>query len=234
MVKFVNLPRAYSNCILLGACGATGRFLRLRKHCCAKNILPVGVKRVQKQNLRLGVSMKILIIGYSGSGKSTLAQRLGETLNLPVLHLDSVHFFGNWQERTVEEQTELVRRFLAQNSCWIIDGNYSSVATERFERSDVTVFLKLNRFSCFFAAWKRYKQHKGRCRADLPCEEKFDKEFRRWVLWKGRTKEREQKLQGLLEKTQGKKVVLKNRRQINKFVEEMQSVAPQQNHHNAE
>ena len=178
--------------------------------------------------------MKILIIGYSGSGKSTLARRLGEMLNLPVLHLDSVHFFGDWQERTVEEQTELVRRFLSQNPCWVIDGNYSSVATERFEISDLTVFLKLNRFACFFAAWKRYRQNKGRCRADLPCEEKFDKNFRSWVLWKGRTKERTKKMQKLLEKTHGKKVVLKNRRQINRFVEEMQTVAPQQNHHNAE
>ncbi len=167
--------------------------------------------------------MKILIIGYSGSGKSTLAQNLAAKLSIPVLHLDSVHFYGDWQERSVEEQSDIVRDFMAQNDSWIIDGNYSSVATERFEISDITVFLNVNRFSCFFAAWTRYRKHKGKCRADLPCTEKFDRSFRRWVLFKGRTRARKKHLMQILNRTAGRKVVLKNRRQVARFVNEIKN-----------
>ena len=52
--------------------------------------------------------MKICVLGFSGSGKSTLARFLGERLNLPVLHLDCVFWYGDWQSRTREEQTEEV------------------------------------------------------------------------------------------------------------------------------
>jgi len=38
--------------------------------------------------------MKIAVNGYSGSGKSTLARRLGELYQIPVLHLDTVHWLG--------------------------------------------------------------------------------------------------------------------------------------------
>lgn len=139
--------------------------------------------------------MKIQIIGYSGSGKSTLARQLGELLSLPVLHMDATRFYGDWQEYTHAQQEETVRRFLKQNrQCgWVIDGNYSSIATERFSQSDITVFLDFNRFFCYFSAKRRYKKYKGRCREDLPCVEKFDKEFRRWLLWEGRTPSRRKK-----------------------------------------
>lgn len=164
--------------------------------------------------------MKIQIIGYSGSGKSTLARQLGELLHLPVLHMDATRFYGDWQEYTHAQQEETVRRFLKQNfQCgWVIDGNYSSIATERFSQSDITVFLDFNRFFCYFSAKRRYKKYKGRCREDLPCVEKFDKEFRRWLLWEGRTPSRRKKLKKLLGCTSGRKVVLKNRKQQQKFV----------------
>ena len=164
--------------------------------------------------------MKIQIIGYSGSGKSTLAQKLGEIANLPILHLDSTHFYGDWQERTAEEQTEIVRAFLTENDGWVIDGNYTSIATERFEMTDVTVFLDFGKWRCFWSAYRRSVKYRGVPRPDLPCGEKFDRSFRRWLLIDGRTKERQQKHLHNLNATAGCKVVLKNRRQVKAFIEE--------------
>ena len=40
--------------------------------------------------------MKILVLGFSGSGKSTLARNLSNHYNLPLLHIDSIHFLPNW------------------------------------------------------------------------------------------------------------------------------------------
>ena len=164
--------------------------------------------------------MKIQIIGYSGSGKSTLARKLGEIANIPVLHLDSTHFYGDWQERDAEEQAAIVREFMANNDSWVIDGNYTSVATERFAMTDVTIFMDFNRVFCFFSAYRRAKKYRGKVRPDLGMAEKFDRSFRRWILFDGRTKERKQKHLDNLNATSGQKIVLKNRRQVRKFVEQ--------------
>ena len=164
--------------------------------------------------------MKIQIIGYSGSGKSTLARKLGEIANIPVLHLDNTHFYGDWQERTAEEQAEIVRDFMARNDSWIIDGNYTAVATERFAMTDLTIFMNFNRWHCFFSAYRRARKYRGRPRPDLPCPDKFDRSFRRWILWDSRKKEFRQKILRNINATQGRKVTLKNRRQVKAFVEQ--------------
>lgn len=162
--------------------------------------------------------MKIQIIGYSGSGKSTLATKLGEIAHLPVLHLDSTHFYGDWQERTDEEQSQIVRDFIAVNDGWVIDGNWGKIVPERFEQTDMTLLLMLNRWTCFFSAYKRSRKYRNVARPDLGCPEKFDRSFRRWVLWEGRQKARRQTLFDKLNATSGQKIVLKTRRQIRKFV----------------
>ena len=162
--------------------------------------------------------MKIQIIGYSGSGKSTLAKKLGEIYNIPVFHLDTAKFKPDGTERTDEEKNVIVKKILDENENWVIDGNYKSTCPERFEMTDMTIFLKLNRFVCYFAASKRAKKRKTQPDDDFPCEDKFDKEFRKWVFWKGRTKERTKMLYDSLSKTKGKQIVLKTRRQINKFI----------------
>ena len=164
--------------------------------------------------------MKIQIIGYSGSGKSTLARKLGEIANLPVLHMDATFYYGDWQERTAEEQSQIVRDFLAANDSWVIDGNYTNIVTERYEMSDITIFMDFPKWRCFWAAYRRSVKFRGVPRPDLPCGEKFDRSFRRWLLVDGRTKARRERLVANLNATSGKKVVLKNRKQVEEFVEQ--------------
>ena len=176
--------------------------------------------------------MKIQIIGYSGSGKSTLAARLGQIANIPVLHLDSTHFYGDWQERTADEQSQIVRAFIAENDSWVIDGNYTSVATERFAMTDLTIFMDFPRWRCFWSAYKRSRKYRGQTRPDLGMVEKFDRSFRRWILIDGRTKERKQKHLANLNATSGQKVVLKTRRQVDNFVAQFRRQVQQQNGNN--
>ena len=121
--------------------------------------------------------MRIQIIGYSGSGKSTLAQRLGEMYGLPVLHLDTVQFYGNWNERSLEEQNAWVQKFLEENKGWVIDGNYARVCPQRFSMADVCIFLDFARVPCLAANLRRWWQYRGKARPSLGCEEKFDAEF---------------------------------------------------------
>ena len=165
--------------------------------------------------------MKIQIIGYCGSGKSTLAKKLGLFYNIPYLHLDNVQFYGDWQERTIEQQNEIVNKFLQENENWIIDGNYSKVSPIRFETSDITIFLNYNRFYCYKMCKRRYKLYIDSHRESCPCKEKFDFEFRKWILYEGRTKQRRKKHIDNLTKTNGTKLIFSNLKQLNKWLREI-------------
>lgn len=162
--------------------------------------------------------MKIQIIGYAGSGKSTLAKMLGEYYNIPYLHLDNVQFYGDWEERSIEEQTFIVDKFLTKNDNWIIDGNYSRVSPIRFEISDITIFLNYNRFYCYRMCKKRYKEYKDIPRDSCPCKEKFDLKFKTWILFSGRTKKRRRKHLFNLNKTSGKKIVIRNKKELDNWL----------------
>lgn len=165
--------------------------------------------------------MKIQIIGYSGSGKSTLAKQLGEIFNIPVLHLDNTRFYGDWQERDLDEQRAIVKIFLNNNTSWVIDGNYSSVVPERYEQSDITIFLNYNRFYCYKKAKERYKKYRGTHRESCPCEEKFDFAFQYWILFKGRTRKRQKQHINNLNKSSGQKLIFNNLKQLNNWLKSL-------------
>ncbi len=165
--------------------------------------------------------MKIQIIGYSGTGKSTLAKELSKIYNIPCLYLDVTHFYGDWKERNDKEQNEIVNEFLNNNSSWVIDGNYTRISPSRFYNSDITIFLNFNRFFCFFSCFKRYLKYKGKTRESIPCEEKFDKEFITWILFKSRTKMCKKRHLENLNKTQGQKLIFTNRRQVNNYLKHL-------------
>ncbi|MDD5938938.1 MAG: DNA topology modulation protein [Clostridiales bacterium] len=165
--------------------------------------------------------MKIVVIGYSGAGKSTLARELGLRFVCEVLHLDSINFISGWRERDRKEALALVSAFMARDS-WIIDGNYSGFLQEqRLEEADQILFLDFSRWDCLRRVWKRYRTYRGRTREELPegCVEKLDREFLRWVLWEGRTPRKREDYRRILERYPGKTVVLRNQRDIDRYLE---------------
>lgn len=134
--------------------------------------------------------MKIAILGYSGCGKSTLARLLGEKHQMPVLHLDSVHFEAGWVEKQRSVELAEVQAFLDSHDGWVIDGNYSALEQQRrVEEADRIILLELNRLVCLWRILKRWLTYRGSTRPDMAadCNEKIDGEFLRWVLFEGRT-----------------------------------------------
>ena len=164
--------------------------------------------------------MKIAVIGYSGSGKSTLAAALGAKYSIDVLHLDCVHFLPGWEIRPKEEK---VRSFLDSHSEWVIDGNYTRLSYERrMKEADMIVFLNFNRFNCFFRAYGRYLRYRGVHRRSMAegCNEKFDLEFAKWILWKGRTKIARSRYVDLAKRYPEKFVTVRNQRELDRFYAE--------------
>lgn len=166
--------------------------------------------------------MKIAIIGFSGTGKSTLARKLSSFYAIPVLHLDAFHFKENWEECSDEEMTKSVTNFLNTSSEWIIEGNYIRIYPQRFYEADLVIYLAYNRFVCLKNVIHRYRTYKKKTRLDMAkgCEEKLDYEFITWVFYKGRSKQKKRKYQGIVSKAQ-QGLTFKNRKQLNKYLKEL-------------
>ena len=80
---------------------------------------------------------RILIIGNAGAGKSTFAKALSQKLGLPLVHLDQLFWYGDWQ--TVE-RSEFDRQLQAEleKPQWIIDGNFSRTLPHRLQYCDTS------------------------------------------------------------------------------------------------
>ena len=170
--------------------------------------------------------MKIAIVGYSASGKSTLAAYLGKLCGVPVLHMDTVRFLPGWVERAKEEQVRIVEDFMNENAetGWVIDGNYTSILYERrMQEADRILFLNFSRLACLHRARKRYRTYRGRVRESSAegCEEKLDREFVRWILIDGRTRERRARYAALGAQYPEKFTVIKNQRRLTAYMAEV-------------
>jgi len=129
-----------------------------------------------------GKRKRIMVVGQPGSGKSTLARRMGKTLELPVVHIDHIHWQSGWVERSGSEKNRLCAEVHARDT-WIFEGGRSVTWPERLDRADTLVWLD---FPLTIRAWRvfwRTVRHLGRTRPDLPdgCPEQFSQEFTRWI-----------------------------------------------------
>lgn len=163
---------------------------------------------------------KILIIGCGGSGKSTLARKLGEALNLPVIHLD-LHFWKpGWVESKDEEFNLKVKEMLKQPE-WIMDGNFGSTIPLRSEYADTIIFLDTSRFMQLYGIFSRQIKNYNKTRADLPeqCPERFDWVFTKWVY--NYNKRNRPLILKFLNTVKDKKnvIILRNRNEMNRFAE---------------
>lgn len=161
---------------------------------------------------------RILIIGCGGAGKSTLARQLGEKLNLPVVHLDKLFWKPGWVE---ESQDEFDRKLALEleKPRWIIDGNFNRTMPQRLEKCDTLIYLDFSRWTCLLGVVKRIVTTYGTVRPDMGegCPERIDLEFLKWV-WKYNKDKRQRNYRLLDETTHAEKIVLKNRRMVKQFL----------------
>lgn len=163
---------------------------------------------------------RVMIIGQPGSGKSTLARRLGETLSLPVVHIDRIHWQSGWVERTGPEKDKLCADVHAR-SHWVFEGGRSNTWPERLERADTLVFLDFSTIVRIYRILKRRLEYHGVTRPDLPdnCPENLNWEFAQFV-WNTRNVGRNRMIQFFNCAPDNKdKYRLRNRCEVDAFLE---------------
>lgn len=165
---------------------------------------------------------RIIVLGNTGSGKSTFSASLAKKINIECLHLDTIVYKHDWQEKENEEINNKIESFISKDS-WIIDGNFLKRGLDRFYKADTIFFLDINRLTCFFSVIKRYFKYKGKhrdSRSDL-CDEKLTKSYLKWAI-SGFYKNSRKKILSIIENNKDKNIIIfKNRRQIKKYLEDI-------------
>jgi adenylate kinase family enzyme len=100
------------------------------------------------------VPTKITIFGTPGSGKTRLAHYLGKQYNLPVHHLDNLLWGKGWilrdKDDFLKDQNSIIN-----TKEWIIEGSAISTLEQRYQHSDLVIFLHPARLICLYRVIKR-------------------------------------------------------------------------------
>lgn len=83
---------------------------------------------------------RVLVLGCPGSGKSMATRQLSAITGLPVIHLDQHYWLPGWRRPDSAAWTKIVGD-LADQSAWIMDGNYSGTLEQRLRRADTLIHL---------------------------------------------------------------------------------------------
>lgn len=166
---------------------------------------------------------RIVIIGSGGAGKSTLAKKLGEILQIEVLHLDKLYWQPNWEKPPKEEWQKIVAEILKKDS-WIMDGNFGGTMEMRLEACDTAIFLDFPRSVCLYRILKRWVKYRNTNRPDMTegCNEKIDLEFLGWI-WSFQ-KTTKPKVEERLQRFENEKTIirLKSPRETEDFLSNLQ------------
>ena len=109
------------------------------------------------------------MIGSGGSGKTTLAKRIAASLNLELIHLDSIYWKPGWVETPKAEWLKTVEE-IVKREAWIMDGNYSGTLDLRILACDTVIFLDMPRIVCLWRVLKRLVLNWNRNRSDMADE----------------------------------------------------------------
>lgn len=162
---------------------------------------------------------RISIVGGSGSGKSTLCNILSKELNLPAIHLDAINFNSDWVEIDKTERDKIISAKSSEDK-WVIDGNYSKTLKERFEKTDLIIWLDYSTFTQLKGIFKRFFKTHNKEKPEIPgCKERLNFTFIKYVATYNK-KKRHIIVDTLENVSKDKVLIFKKQKDLNKWLKE--------------
>jgi adenylate kinase family enzyme len=111
---------------------------------------------------------KIAVIGIGGSGKTLFARRLAQQTGLPVFHMDTLLWKGNWEEVSEQEYLTRQRQLLDEHDSWIIEGYVDEALAARLQAADTIIYFDYSGLRCAWRVLRRWFMYRGKSRLELP------------------------------------------------------------------
>ena len=156
---------------------------------------------------------KIYVLGPQGSGKTLLAKKISKKLRIPSFSLDDIYYKKKYTvKRNESEKKKMLSKILGRRKKWVIEGVATSFVAKAVRRADLVIWLDVDHRLLSFRVIKRqiFK------RESLFRLRKLLSEIKLYKNKKGKYKEH----RGLL-KISKKYIVLRGKRDIREFLEEL-------------
>ena len=162
---------------------------------------------------------RIHILGTSGSGKTYLSKKLSEKLKIKIYDLDDIFFIRKYdKKRDIEKRKQLLKKIVKRKT-WIIEGVYSTWVEESIKKSDLVIMLDPAYYVLAYRLILRFFKRKVRKNRDTLKD--------LWMLLKFSKSYHNKDLSGsfqghkeLIDRHKVEFVYLKNKRELNWFLEE--------------
>jgi len=83
---------------------------------------------------------RVVVVGTTGAGKTTFARRLADSLEVPHIELDALHWDSDWTPKGLDEFRQIVGEAISQQR-WVVDGNYSVIRDLVWPRTTSVIWL---------------------------------------------------------------------------------------------
>ena len=168
---------------------------------------------------------KIYITGGSGSGKTTLIKKISKVLGCPCYNQDHFKYSEDFQIKYSDDERAKRLNTVLRKKRWIIEGVYDRAWIESIlNKAELIIVLDISKMVCL---WRVYK----RSRSIMKETDKH--KFKDMVYLLRRTnnykKRVHRNLLELIENKNKEHITLKNKRQVEKFLEDIKNHAASAN-----
>jgi len=166
---------------------------------------------------------RVVVLGTVGSGKTSLARELSKKLNIKHYDLDDIFWTKKFNEERGEKQRDKLLKNILSKKKWIIEGVYTDWIGRGIENSDNVIILDIPFRSLFYRITKRtLKREKSKQKGKERYKENWG-DFLGLIKAAQRYKRDSgayYKHKKMIDKHKVNFVILRSKKQINKFLKE--------------